>query len=254
MNPSLQVIIVGDIHGQFESTLTIFEDFGFPSNKNIYLFNGDIVDRGDKSVECLLMVYAFKVALGNTKSFFMGRGNHESRTVSKGTFYNECLTKLKEYPEAFNDFHLSFEALPYGFVVRDKIFVTHGGLCPGMRLKSLKYLCRDTFNFKNVREFYAMLWNDPCDDSMATDECGMANNPRGKHCRFFNQDVTISFLHKHHMKLLVRSHELVPEGFRHSHANFCLTIFSAPNYQGRRNAGAILIITNDTILIGHMRR
>jgi len=46
--------ICGDIHGQYYDTLNIWNKNGWPSQKNPYLFNGDFVDRGSFSVECIL--------------------------------------------------------------------------------------------------------------------------------------------------------------------------------------------------------
>ena len=37
-----RMVIVGDTHGQLQDVLWIFEEYGFPSASNIYLFNGDV--------------------------------------------------------------------------------------------------------------------------------------------------------------------------------------------------------------------
>lgn len=59
VEPTDRVIFVGDLHGCFESVIRLFlgtedgkiEAVGFPGDivdghRNIYLFNGDFVDRG----------------------------------------------------------------------------------------------------------------------------------------------------------------------------------------------------------------
>ena len=53
--------IIGDIHGQYYDLLKILKEKGRPSADNLYLFNGDIVDKGPKSVECILMLFCLKL-------------------------------------------------------------------------------------------------------------------------------------------------------------------------------------------------
>jgi len=64
--------ICGDIHGQFYDLMNIFEINGLPSEKNPYLFNGDFVDRGSFSVECIFTLFGFKLLYPN--HFFLARG------------------------------------------------------------------------------------------------------------------------------------------------------------------------------------
>jgi serine/threonine-protein phosphatase 5 len=64
--------VCGDIHGQFYDLLNIFEKNGLPSETNPYLFNGDFVDRGSFSVECIFTLFGFKLLFPN--HFYMSRG------------------------------------------------------------------------------------------------------------------------------------------------------------------------------------
>lgn len=73
INNIQNLILVGDVHGQFHDVAAIFKEHGLPSQKNPYLFNGDFVDRGMQGIEILMTLFAFKIACPN--SIFLNRGN-----------------------------------------------------------------------------------------------------------------------------------------------------------------------------------
>lgn len=71
--------VCGDIHGQFYDLMNIFKLNGLPSATNPYLFNGDFVDRGSFSVECIFVLFGFKLLYPD--HFFMSRGEREREGV-----------------------------------------------------------------------------------------------------------------------------------------------------------------------------
>ncbi len=70
------VIIFGDIHGNFNDIHYIYINFiSKPEYAHTkFLFLGDYVDRGPKPVDILCFLFALK--LSDPKRFYLLRGNH----------------------------------------------------------------------------------------------------------------------------------------------------------------------------------
>ena len=88
------ILICGDIHGQFSDLLQIFKKLGRPG-ENSYLFLGDYVDRGRKSLETMVLLLCYKIKYPN--KIFLLRGNHECASINRTYgFYEECEIKRQE--------------------------------------------------------------------------------------------------------------------------------------------------------------
>jgi serine/threonine-protein phosphatase 4 catalytic subunit len=154
------VIVCGDIHGQFDDLLELFRIGGFPPFAS-YIFLGDYVDRGKDSVECFLLLLAFKIRYKNRVTLL--RGNHESKLISQFYgFYDECQKKYGELSvwKACTDV---FDYLTIAAIINDKIFCVHGGLSPNIKKIS------EIDSIDRIRDIPQegphcdLLWSDPED-------------------------------------------------------------------------------------------
>ena len=178
-----KVIIVGDLHGNFEDLCHILGKFGRPGSKYQFIFNGDFVDRGSKQIEVLiLLLYAF---LQRPNKVFLNRGNHEDMTMNTNinfhpNFMTDVKNKYGKYSTAlfFSAIEL-FAYLPLATVIINeakdiKYFCVHGGLS---NLTDLEYIKNeiDRFKFKRLIQYgdestkeskdgkiiADLLWSDP---------------------------------------------------------------------------------------------
>ncbi|CAL1130707.1 unnamed protein product [Cladocopium goreaui] len=272
-----QLVIVGDTHGQLEDVLWIFFKYGWPSEQNRYLFNGDIVDRGGHAVEILLLLFAIKRDC--PESLEILRGNHEDTncTIHYG-FKMELEAKFAEHLSAvWNVCTTSvFPLLPIAAVCTDvlngyRIAVVHGGIpvdLPGypppvsleeelrrvdrQRPTVQKLPVSDQGRWEKWERLleggqllYNFMWADPAE----TQEAGIAghrekNSSNSRAGKFLESDSR-EFCERNGITLLVRSHE-VPRtlrGIMANHSGLCLTVFSASNYCGSvGNRGGVLVL------------
>ncbi|XP_064622307.1 serine/threonine-protein phosphatase 5-like [Lineus longissimus] len=231
--------ICGDIHGQFYDLMNIFELNGLPSEDNPYLFNGDFVDRGSFSVECIMVLLSFKLLYPN--HFFMSRGNHESVTMNQ-MYGFEGEVKAKYTAKMAELFTEVFNWLPLCHCINNKIIVMHGGLFSSddVTLDDLRKIERNRQPPESGL-MCELLWSDPQRQS------GRSPSKRGVGIHF-GPDVTKQFLQKNNLDYVVRSHEVRSDGYEVLHDGKCITVFSAPNYcDTMGNKGAFITIKGDDL-------
>jgi len=227
--------VCGDIHGQFYDLMNVFQLNGLPSPDNPYLFNGDFVDRGSFSVECIFTLFGFKLLFPN--HFFMSRGNHESENMNK-MYGFEGEVKAKYSANMCDLFTEVYNWLPLTHCLNEKVLVMHGGLFSkdDITLDAI----RATERNKQPPEegiMCELLWSDP------QPMMGRSPSKRGVGCQF-GPDVTRRFLQNNGLDYIIRSHEVKDNGYEVTHEGKCITVFSAPNYcDTMGNKGAFITLT-----------
>jgi len=232
-----RLIIVGDTHGQFIDLLTVFDKYGLPSDKNVYVFNGDYVDRGPHGVVILLVLYA--ILLANPMSIYLNRGNHEQRHMNERySFMEEVVTQYSSIE--FELFVATFKYLPLVTIINNNVVVLHGGIPPYSNfdirtMTDLDFIDPNESNEDYAETFDYILWSDPGKSN------GCYPNRRGAGIEW-GPDHTANFLRANNFSLIIRSHEVKDEGYEYAHGGRVLTVFSASVYCGcNDNKGAVAI-------------
>lgn len=213
-----EVVIVGDVHGQFFDFLEVLD---IDCGAKRYLFLGDYVDRGANSLETILLLLQMKIE--RPEEIWMLRGNHESKNLSFiYGFYDECMQAYGT-PVVWEMICEVFEYLPLAAVIDKKIFAVHGGIGPSVSLEAISGVNRvgDSLLSGVISE---LLWSDP--DANAEE---YKENTRGAGYLFGRNQVE-EFLEKEGVERIIRSHQLVDEGYRELFDKKLITIWSAPNY------------------------
>lgn len=140
-----KVIIVGDMHGCFETLIRLFEGdqtsgvqpLGYPGasamQRNVYFFNGDFVDRGGSGYQIVFTLAMF--VLVEPSCIYLNRGNHESENFGLSAGQPSCLISeiQKKFPSAditqcTQALTTFFTALPICHILDKNTFIVHGGV------------------------------------------------------------------------------------------------------------------------------
>ena len=228
------VTIVGDLHGHIMDLFYILSNFGLPPLKK-YLFLGDLVDRGEFSIECVTMVFLLKILY--PEQVFLIRGNHEFYyQCSQGGFV-EQLQSFYNDPSIIEGFISVFNYLPLGALIANTFICVHGGIGPMVTyLESIDSIQRPINEFGNDI-VDSLCWSDPSENVI-----GYQASNRGLGY-LFGKDIMDKFHSKNQTKICIRGHECVMDGFLPQFDDTILTVFSASNYCGlMENKGSVLEI------------
>lgn len=234
--------IFGDIHGQFSDMIHFLEMTGLPPAQ-YFLFMGDYVDRGNNSVEVCALLFAMKIMFPQNISIL--RGNHECPEVnSMYGFLSECESRYgNEGKQVFNKINDVLCILPLCAIVSEKIFCVHGGISPHLKkIDDINKINRFT-PIPDGGLLCDLMWSDP--NNSLNETWGM--NSRGISCTY-NANAVDTFLTNNNLQLICRAHQLVSDGYKFTHNNKLITVFSAPNYCGNSgNDGAVMKINEDLV-------
>ncbi|BAT91727.1 hypothetical protein LR48_Vigan05g201200 [Vigna angularis] len=274
-----RVIVVGDIHGQFHDLMFLFKHEGVPSENQIYVFNGNYVDKGAWGIEVFLVLLAWKVLMPHR--VFLLRGNHESRyCTARYGFKKEVWAKYGDQgDDVYNKFLECFKELPLASVIANCVYTTHGGLfrsihaAPSQRPKRNKTHRVDLGSLAELFEVKRSCIDCPYEGpnillsdvlwSRPSNRYGLRDNTGHKLGLWWGPDCTEEFLKNHSLKLIIRSHDEpdsragkdddlgnMLRGYSIDHdgesGKLC-TLFSAPDYPqfGKRrcnNKGAYAVL------------
>ena len=224
LNIHLPITICGDIHGQFYDLLHLFEIGGDPTNTR-YLFLGDFVDRGYYSLETFALLIAYKVRYPDT--FYMLRGNHESRQVNNMYGYYDEIVQRFGHAGPWKLSNEVFDMLPMAAIINNSIYCVHGGLSPEIRLADQLALIERRQEIPLTGPLTDIVWSDP------EDITGWGKNTRGAGY-LYGTKPTDEFCRNNEFELIVRAHQMMMEGYHyHFGGTKLVTVWSAPNYMYR---------------------
>jgi len=257
--------VYGDIHGQFLDLMRLFARYKSPSEGEggdidavDYLFLGDYVDRGAWSLEVTCLLFALKLKYPN--QIHLIRGNHEDATINAiYGFREECERRLGEDPDepgsCWERANLIFQWMPLAATIENQILCLHGGL--GGTIHSVDDIAAierplhvaQVPHTHKEQQVTDLLWSDPTDaDHIQGVTANETRDPDGSgRIVKFGPDRVNSFLHANPpLKMIVRAHECVMDGFERFADGKLITLFSATDYCGHhKNAGALLFIRKD---------
>merc|ERR1712137_221976 len=269
------ISICGDVHGQFFDLCNLLDVIGDPGNTK-YLFLGDYVDRGDFSTEVCFLLFAILLSFPN--SFFLLRGNHESRLLTTNfNFRLECFCKYS--PLLYAAFVECFDYLPVAAVITcqdesKRYFCCHGGLSPHLRrIEDINQIDRHAEPPADGL-LCDLLWADPLNEeeieTLPPNEVERWKNVEFRHnanrgCSYeFGYAAVNNFLEENRVTTIIRAHEVKRYGYAEHFKDTrgctsgdvppVITVFSAPNYcdMYENKAGYLNIGTRGKLTMGNI--
>ncbi|MCX8192442.1 MAG: metallophosphoesterase [Nitrososphaeria archaeon] len=215
-----EFLIVGDTHGDLETTLRALKYAEKEGLKLVFL--GDYVDRGPKQVENIVTLLESKLSWGENLTLL--RGNHE--TVEMNRWYGFMdLVYSRFSVNLYDSFAELFSKLPYASLLYKSILTLHGGLAEGLeKVEDINIIPKGELDPRNVIALQ-IIWNDPSEDIE-----WFAPSWRGGGAKLYGWRAFNQFMEKNNLKFLIRAHEPQHEGYGELFNGRLKTVFSCRFY------------------------
>jgi len=237
--PVGHAVVVGDIHGDFESLRYILKHSGFTEKAEkgervFMVFLGDYGDRGPYSPEVYYVVLKLKQLFPD--QVILMRGNHEGPNDLLAYPHDLPTHLQRKFGRAscgiYGELCKLFDCLYNAVLVEGRYIMLHGGVpSQASTIEDLAYAHEKHPRERHLEE---ILWSDPYEGIKGT-----YASPRGAG-RLFGEDITDRLLKMLHVKVLIRGHEPCDEGFKIDHGGKVLTLFSRKGPPYHNTYGAYL--------------
>jgi len=260
--------VFGSLHGNFQDLMRMFDLWKAPVENSLggdidsvaYLFLGNYVDRGTRSLETICLLMALKLKYPET--IYLLRGSHEDYLINiRYGFGEECTSRLREdinNPNSvFQAINKAFTYLPFGAIIENKMLCVHGGIGPSIKKVEDFYKINRPIDLgtKSTPAEQAILlnslWSDPIENEI---ESGFKKNLfrsfiSTDHIFRFGADIVKEFLDNNKLEVMIRSHEVPRNGIDTFANSRLITITSCTNYCGMVGNLACLLVIKKTLEI-----
>jgi len=244
------IVFCGDIHGSLRSLICHFLIMEGFKNEQKYVFLGDYLDRGTRSLEVFSVLILMR-ALFPTNIYLLC-GNHETRavyllygTVAELQQKNMNMTMI-DINNCCDMIDELVNSMSHAIIVGGKIFGTHG--CPSEKTPMDKIRNEKMKLSDPSSPTYNLVWSDPSDEELYSDieYLNLTSTPNTRGAGMLvPYEITKKFITDNSLELIIRAHQCVAKGYMVNHGHFVITVFGQPNYCGTRNdAGMINISPN----------
>ncbi len=225
LEPSGEALVIGDLHGDLESLLTILNTSAFMQKMTnrqdaTLIFLGDYGDRGAHSAEVYYIILRLKLAF--PEQVILLRGNHEGPEDLMASPHDLPLSFQVRFKEnwmaTYSKVRELYVCLYNAVLVEERYLMVHGGLSPS--ISGIQDLANANLTHPEKEFLEDLLWSDPNDRVKE-----VLYSPRGAG-KLFGRNVTEKVLRKLNVKILIRGHEPCEEGFKLNHNGKVLTLFS----------------------------
>ena len=234
--------VVGSVHAHLDDIKEMFDVCGAVPYTS-YLFLGDFVNYGDRNIATVCLL--FSLALEYPDHVYLLRGAHESRKLTLVCGLYEEIINAYGSPRAWEALMDAFDSLPLAAQVSHQYICLSGGID-----KNITKLAQiNEFNrFVEVPQsdtWSSLVW------SIAKEGVTGFTQKDGKPGYLFGENELNKFLKDNSLTHMIRSKQLCMNGHTQLFNGKCITIWSAPNFNGWiQNAASVVQMFTPTSQFG----